>query len=246
MSFMKPFLAERPQQSNYSTQDIINTEPESDGIVDTVVSVPSPASPSSAPSPLSSISQSSKKRKYSSVKETPTSVALQEYVNYKKSKIHTPKDHLTKYFQSVEESVRTFPPILQIQVKSKISEIIHEAELKNITSPTTSTYTQVDESPPSAYQQTLSSQSTNIHTLPPYKPHVSQQQSSQYNLNYSSGTYGIPTRQHQQSLECLPMHTTPAHSEENLQYSPQNYNSFSLNEPPRSYNSFSPDEPGQK
>ncbi|XP_019867851.2 DNA ligase 1 [Aethina tumida] len=38
-------------------------------------------------------------------------------------------DHLTKYFESAEETLRTFPADLQIEAKRKISEVIHEYEM---------------------------------------------------------------------------------------------------------------------
>ncbi|KAG8297679.1 hypothetical protein J6590_030190 [Homalodisca vitripennis] len=69
---------------------------------------------------------------------TPTAAVFQEYVNLKKQQLNnkslevTRGDHLTKYFQGVEETVRTLPPELQIRVKSNISRIIHDAELEAI------------------------------------------------------------------------------------------------------------------
>lgn len=63
---------------------------------------------------------------------TPTAAVFQEYVNFKKQQIlgNVTADHLTKYFQRVEETVRTLPKEIQIKVKSKISQIVHDAELE--------------------------------------------------------------------------------------------------------------------
>lgn len=199
MSFMKPFLAERQQQSNYpTTEDIVNTEAAPEVTVTAAASPSSASTSSAAPSPLpsntSTTSQSSKKRKCSSNNATATSVALQEYLNYKKTKTHEQKDHLTKYFQAVEETVRTFPAMLQIEVKSKISEILHQAELQNLSSqtrlPTGTVYPQEHQAQSQESQpyiiplnqqspQTITLQSTNLHTLGPqvHQPHSYESQS---------------------------------------------------------------------
>ncbi|XP_043251142.1 uncharacterized protein LOC122396634 [Colletes gigas] len=43
-----------------------------------------------------------------------------------------PGDALLKYFEAVTETVRGFPPTLQVKVKSEISKIVHQAELEHI------------------------------------------------------------------------------------------------------------------
>lgn len=43
-----------------------------------------------------------------------------------------PSDNLKKFFVAMEETVRTFHPELQIEVKAKISGLITEYELKNL------------------------------------------------------------------------------------------------------------------
>lgn len=54
---------------------------------------------------------------------------LQDYLQYKLNK--PPRgDHLTKYFEATEETVRTFPVLLQIEAKKKISDIMYDLELK--------------------------------------------------------------------------------------------------------------------
>ncbi|XP_067000406.2 uncharacterized protein [Anabrus simplex] len=62
---------------------------------------------------------------------TPSAAIFKEFVELKKSRqssLGQEGDHLRKYFQSVEETVRTFPPQLQVKIKSQISTIIHQAE----------------------------------------------------------------------------------------------------------------------
>lgn len=66
---------------------------------------------------------------------TPSAAIFKEFVDLKKSRqssLGQQGDHLRKYFQSVEETVRTFPPQLQVKIKSQISTIIHQAEFEAI------------------------------------------------------------------------------------------------------------------
>ncbi|XP_076163659.1 uncharacterized protein LOC143144772 isoform X2 [Ptiloglossa arizonensis] len=42
------------------------------------------------------------------------------------------RDALIKYFEAVAETVRGFPPTLQVKVKSEISKIVHQAEMEHI------------------------------------------------------------------------------------------------------------------
>lgn len=133
MSFMQTFLAEREQHSNCPAADLPEGEPINEA------NCGDSDAPSPSPSTSSAVTKSTPHHNYKTMKYTATSIALQEFVDYKKNRSHVKADHLTKYFQATEETVRTFPILLQIEVKSKISQIIHEAELKNITSQTSST-----------------------------------------------------------------------------------------------------------
>lgn len=67
--------------------------------------------------------------------EYPTSAALvlKTYLDDKKSKKERSSDHLTSFFKSMEDTVRTFSPMRQIEIKSKISALVTEYEIKNIT-----------------------------------------------------------------------------------------------------------------
>lgn len=140
----------------------------------------------------------------------------------KKNKIQVSKDHLTKYFQAIEETIRTFPPTLQIHVKSKISGIIHKAELQNISLPISSTYSQFHE-PNVRRQQTppaQPSQTTNIHELQPYRPNISEE--------YSAQTYPM-SQQSPNTLTTSVANKRAAYSisQRNVQYSPsEGFNQF--------------------
>lgn len=46
--------------------------------------------------------------------------------------IATTRDHLTAYFQSIEETVRSLPAHIQIRLKTQISQLVHNAELEVI------------------------------------------------------------------------------------------------------------------
>jgi len=67
--------------------------------------------------------------------EYPFSAALvlKTYLDDKKSKKERSSDHLTSFFKSMEDTVRTFSPMRQIEIKSKISALVTEYEIKNIT-----------------------------------------------------------------------------------------------------------------
>jgi hypothetical protein len=61
----------------------------------------------------------------------PMAQVLQNYFDSKKSKLEK-SDHLKKFFDAMEETVRTFRPELQIEAKGKISALVTEYELKNL------------------------------------------------------------------------------------------------------------------
>ena len=44
------------------------------------------------------------------------------------------RDHLTSYFKMVEDTVRTFTPLQQVEIKSRFSSILTEYEYKNLRS----------------------------------------------------------------------------------------------------------------
>lgn len=73
-----------------------------------------------------------KKNKCSEYSSSAASV-LKTYLDDKKSKKERSSDHLTSFFKSMEDTVRTFSPMRQIEIKSKISALVTEYEIKNLT-----------------------------------------------------------------------------------------------------------------
>lgn len=61
---------------------------------------------------------------------------LKTYFENKKSK----QDHMTSYFKGVEDTVRIFSPLLQIEIKTRISALVSEYEYRNVTGSTPSPY----------------------------------------------------------------------------------------------------------
>lgn len=45
------------------------------------------------------------------------------------------RDHITAYFKMVEETVRTFSPLQQVEIKARISSLLTEYEYRNLSSP---------------------------------------------------------------------------------------------------------------
>lgn len=148
MSFLKAHFGEkRSQKSNLSnnpndhqlvepesgdglslnaeqaTDDVDCTYEENNSISDHFIS-----SPSTNPS-----QQQPKKKRKLQDSSTSASYVLQSYLDDRKERRKMSSDHLTSYFKAAEDTVRTFNPLLQIEIKSKISALISEYELKNIT-----------------------------------------------------------------------------------------------------------------
>lgn len=147
MSFLRPFLADRQQISNVDQSDLLETETQDQEedvhIADDSYSPISTPTGSSTSRPLSSAStrsqMSAQKRSNSKqMKTTLTSAeVLQEYLTERSSRKKTSEtqntpDAITKFFECMAETVKTFSPELQIEVKSKIFVIVNDAERKNI------------------------------------------------------------------------------------------------------------------
>lgn len=60
------------------------------------------------------------------------SAILSNYFQEKGDRPVRQKDHLTKFFEAMEETVRTFKPQLQVEVKMKISAMVLHYELQNL------------------------------------------------------------------------------------------------------------------
>ncbi|KAF5299455.1 hypothetical protein FQR65_LT01035 [Abscondita terminalis] len=149
MSFMVPFFAERNQKSNIRIEEpqdtfneiIIDTEyPDIPSNESTPLSPTTPTSMSSSrassPPPRSVGSPSlptTESRKRQKQAEPGLSQVLHEYLGERKQlRLEKKSDHLKKFFESMEETVRTFPPIYQIEVKTKIYELVTKYEYKNL------------------------------------------------------------------------------------------------------------------
>lgn len=150
MGFLRPFMANRKQISNIKDTDTEEFENESNfpeeeytadfqdtESIESIENVLSPE-PESSGTTSSTSKLAPKKKAISakfSAKSKPIRAAevLQSYLSQKKPVESVSKgDHLTKFFESIEETVRTFTPELQIDVKSKIFNIVNEAEIQNI------------------------------------------------------------------------------------------------------------------
>ncbi|VEN57991.1 unnamed protein product [Callosobruchus maculatus] len=193
--------------------------------------------PLASPSSNESLAVRKRKQKPSAFHSS-ASIAFQEYMEHKKLKNNKPADHLSKYFASVEETVRTFPLHLQIKIKSEFSSILHKAEYEAMS------YNQSNVSQhPSPIQHTtqLSHQSPlscNIvqQSLRPQNQELNTEETTLQTLEHRSPTY-----QQQQSLQTwraevisppqLRYHTIE-NSSYNLPQSPVNRQEMSDNHPP--------------
>lgn len=140
MEFIKPYLFSQSadQISNFSPP------PESPESVSSPNELQMPeASPNNETSqdsietPQILSTRNSRDKHLSSSKQIPPGSAaevLRHYMNMKNTATETKSsgDHLSKYFQSIEETVRTLPHITQIRLKTQISQLVHAAELEAI------------------------------------------------------------------------------------------------------------------
>jgi hypothetical protein len=151
MIFLLPFFTERKQRSNLSGMAEIVSDTNS------VKEEPSHLSPSEDTSlPLTTLLpvNTSLQRNYSSSPASYHSDASEislhhcnnntghqqkvlpmTQVGLLKNYLETKKDepdHLRKFFDAMEATVRTFLPHLQVEIKSKISALVTEYELRNL------------------------------------------------------------------------------------------------------------------
>ncbi|XP_033317925.1 uncharacterized protein LOC117215647 [Bombus bifarius] len=120
----------------------------------------------SDPLPTQQLSNSNSKNAYEKPRIIGSSSLVMEYANDKQCET---RDVLTKYFETVAETVREFPPTLQVKVKSEISKIVHQAEMDHIHQIQLQPYGQLINSFPEPEQMSLNnimnSQYTVGHTL---------------------------------------------------------------------------------
>lgn len=126
MEFLKDFIADRRQISNFSQEDGGSEE------VDQDPASPNSEMPACPNSPAVSTASSTAGSRRATKRPKPTGEVLQEYIDLKMQKKDKKieGDYLHKYFLSAEETVRTFPVQLQIEIKQKISQLLHEYEMK--------------------------------------------------------------------------------------------------------------------
>lgn len=63
----------------------------------------------------------------------PMAQVLKNYFDHKQTtKLPKQSDHLHKFFDAMQETVRSFAPALQIEIKSKISQLVTEYERRNL------------------------------------------------------------------------------------------------------------------
>nr|CAH7766606.1 unnamed protein product [Callosobruchus chinensis] len=158
MSFMIPFYAERGQKSNLEQSEVVeqrserlnnsDDEVDADAVNDNAMNN-SPRHPSdnntihSQVTPYSRESSKCNRQQQS----TPMAKVLKDYFEEKQiSKLNKKADHLQKFFDAMQETVRTFSPRLQIEIKSKISNIVSEYELKVLLSKQVPNVPQINDS----------------------------------------------------------------------------------------------------
>lgn len=150
MNFLLPNLKERPQKSNIDlpSDDAVNEESESfedevsessvgtqNAFDDMVILSPHSERISSPRSATPLTPSSSQKSTVSKPKRPPkpelkSAEVLQKFLENKEKRKNA--DHLTKFFESAEETTRSLPPELQIEIKHRISMLLYEFELEAI------------------------------------------------------------------------------------------------------------------
>lgn len=149
MSFLLPNLKQRPQKSNIDvpTDDPVNEENETfedegaessvgiqDAFDDTAVLSPRSEIFSTSSrdeillTPTSSNTSTVSKPKPCPKPELKSAEVLQKFLENKEKRKKA--DHLTKFFESAEETTRYLPPELQVELKHRISLLLYEFELK--------------------------------------------------------------------------------------------------------------------
>lgn len=159
MSFLLPNLKERPQKSNLGvpTDDAVNEDIENseDDGGESSVATPETFDDTAVLSPRSEIlgtpsssASTVSKRKRLPKPEVTTAAVLQNFLDNKEKRKKA--DHLTKFFEFAEETTRTLPPELQVELKHRISMLLYEFESKAIKNSSLNT-----ESTSSSYSLTI-------------------------------------------------------------------------------------------
>lgn len=132
LSFLIPFLAERAQRSNIETA-VADEELPPDDDNSSINSAASSSTPFSETTFDSTRSQTSANSSSHAKRQLPPMAqVLENYLLSKKQKVEGRSDHLSKFFGAMEETVRSLKPRLQIEVKSKIAQLVTEYEIRNL------------------------------------------------------------------------------------------------------------------
>lgn len=100
------------------------------------------------------------------------------YIDMKKSaNCNLKSDPLTKYFQSIEGTVRSLPPCIQIRLKAQISQLVHNAELEAVSPYPGSELTYHTMSVPTTYSSTYPVTPHNF-SLPQNQSYISENNQS--------------------------------------------------------------------
>lgn len=178
MSFLLPNLKERPQKSNITIpiDDTMNEQNENfedeggessvdthqDAFDDTTVLSPRSDILVTPSSSNTSTSTAFKPKKRAPKQELNSAEVLQKFLDNKEKRKRA--DHLTKFFESAEETTRSLPPDLQVEVKHRISTILYEFELQAMArSSLNSTVVDNDESNSPNYSVTKEGNKTYTH-----------------------------------------------------------------------------------
>ncbi|KAK5647969.1 hypothetical protein RI129_002861 [Pyrocoelia pectoralis] len=139
MSFMTPFFAEREQTSNIQQNESeseeavdIEQQEESNSIPPSLNSDTPTSSRGSSPTTISKVMNPTPK--FSRQQHVPPMAqVLKNYFDQKQAaKSEKKSDSLQKFFDAMQETVRTFAPEFQIEIKSQISTLVSEYEFKNL------------------------------------------------------------------------------------------------------------------
>ncbi|XP_071872016.1 uncharacterized protein [Bombus fervidus] len=180
MEFLKPYLKHTTLYGwlpEFYTHDVRRSPRISDTIIEntnlndtndeklrseaiSVITIPSDSVPTQQ------LSNSNSKNAYQKPRIIGSSSFVMEYANDKQCET---RDVLMKYFETVAETVREFPPTLQVKVKSEISKIVHQAEMEYVHQIELQPYGQLINSFPEPEQMpfnnVMNSQYTIGHTL---------------------------------------------------------------------------------
>lgn len=199
MSFLLPFISEREQTSNLAPTVSDNESEDEIDITKTTNSQISDSQPTSPQSPQNSaptpsLSSMSSFKSVKDRQQVPMSKIVQNYFEKKLASKKPPlqeKDHLTKFFEAMEETVRTFEPHLQIEIKGKMSALVTEYELKNFHDRQTTTSCQsvqyINIQQPQANQFTLLGQQH------PQQSHYSLHSPPEFEDSATSPQYSYPS-----------------------------------------------------